>query len=58
MSNKGKGVSSKTHNEAQRNNYANQNNKNNGAYRAKQNNHANQCNPNNRAYNRDQKGSR
>ena len=43
-------VSSKTHTQAQRNNYANQNNPNNSAYRANQNNRSNQLNPNNPAY--------
>ena len=46
----GKGVSGKTHTQQQRDNYANQNNSNNSAYRANQNNHANQLNPNNSAY--------
>lgn len=43
-------VSGKSHNPQQLNHYANQNNQNNGAYRANQNNHANQLNPNNREY--------
>ena len=43
-------VSSKTHTPTQRNNYANQNNPNNSAYRANQNNRSNQLNPNNPAY--------
>ena len=47
---KGKGVSSKTHAKYQLNDYANQHNPNNPAYRARLNNHANQCNPNNRRY--------
>jgi len=47
---KGKGVSGNTHSQQQRNNYANQNNPNNSAYRANANNHSNQCNPNNSAY--------
>lgn len=47
---KGKGVSGNTHTQQQRNNYANQNNPNNSAYRANANNHSNQCNPNNSAY--------
>jgi len=44
------GVSGKTHTQQQLNNYANQNNPNNSAYRANQNNHSNQCNPNNNNY--------
>ena len=44
-------VSSNTHSKSQLNNYANQNNRNNSAYRANRNNHANQCNPNNKEYN-------
>ena len=47
---KGHGVSSKTHTQQQRDNYANQKNPNNSAYRANQNNHANQLNPNHSAY--------
>lgn len=47
---KGHGVSGKTHTAAQLNNYANQNNPNNAAYKANANNHSNQCNPNNSAY--------
>ena len=43
-------VSGKTHTQSQCNNYANQNNQNNSAYRANQNNHSNQMNPNNSAY--------
>ena len=58
MGNKEKGVSSKTHNKAQRNNYSDQNNPNNNAYRANQNNRSNQCNPNNKAYDGNQKGNR
>ena len=46
----GKGVSGKTHTQQQRDNYANQKNSNNSAYRANQNNHANQLNSNNSAY--------
>ena len=48
---KGHGVSGKTHTQQQLNNYANQNNPNNSAYRANSNNHSNQCNQNNSAYN-------
>lgn len=47
---KGKGVSSYTHTQPQRNSYANQCNPNNQAHQAAANNHANQCNPNNEAY--------
>lgn len=47
---KGKGVSSYTHTQQQRNNYSNQMNPNNGANRANANNHANQMNPNNSNY--------
>ena len=47
---KGRGVSSNTHTRQQCNDYSNQHNPNNAAYRANQNNHANQCNPNNQAY--------
>lgn len=43
-------VSGKTHTQAQLNNYANQHNPNNPAYRANVNNRANQLNPNNAAY--------
>ena len=43
-------VSGKTHTQQQLNNYSNQNNPNNAAYRANQNNHSNQCNPNNKNY--------
>lgn len=39
-------VSGNTHTQKQLNNYANQNNPNNPAYRANNNNHANQLNPN------------
>ena len=49
MAKKG-GVSGKTHTRKQLNDYANQHNPNNPAYRARLNNHANQCNPNNRRY--------
>ena len=44
------GVSGYTHTRGQLNNYANQHNSNNNAYRANNNNHANQCNPNNKNY--------
>ena len=47
---KGNGVSSNTHTQQQRDNYANQNNPNNSAHQANNNNHANQCNPNNANY--------
>lgn len=48
---KGKGgVSSYTHTQQQRNDYSNQNNPNNSAYRANANNHSNQLNPNNQRY--------
>ena len=47
---KGRGVSSKTHNKQQLNDYANQHNPNNPAYRAMLNNRANQLNPNNSRY--------
>ena len=42
-------VSGNTHTQQQLNNYANQRNSNNSAYRANNNNHANQLNPNNQA---------
>lgn len=44
-------VSGNTHTPQQLNNYANQRNSNNSAYRANNNNHANQLNPNNQNYN-------
>lgn len=48
---KGKGgVSSHTHTQQQRNNYANQHNPNNSAHRENANNHSNQLNPNNSRY--------
>lgn len=50
MNNKRGGVSGKTHTQQQLNNYANQNNPNNCAYRANNNSHSNQCNPNNKSY--------
>ena len=43
---KKRGVSGKTHTKRQLDDYANQHNPNNPAYRARLNNHANQCNPN------------
>ena len=46
---KGRGVSSYTHNRQQLNDYANQHNPNNHAFRDNLNNHANQSNPNNTA---------
>lgn len=45
-----KGVSDKTHTQAQRDHYANQHNPNNAAHKADRDNHANQLNPNNHAY--------
>lgn len=50
MANKPNGVSSYTHTQQQRNNYANQMNPNNRAHQANNNNHANQLNPNNSRY--------
>lgn len=47
---RGRGVSGRTHTQAQINNYANQHNPNNNAYKTNLNNHANQCNPNNSQY--------
>ena len=44
------GVSSYTHTQRQRDDYANQHNPNNKAYWANFDNHANQCNPNNERY--------
>ena len=44
------GISGYTHTQQQINNYANQCNPNNSAYRANNNNHSNQCNPNSSAY--------
>ncbi len=46
----GRGVSGHTHSRSRLDNYANQNNPNNNAYRANQDNHSNQCNPNNDEY--------
>lgn len=43
---KGNGSSGHNHTQQQRNDYANQNNPNNSAYRANSNNHSNQMNPN------------
>ena len=47
---KGHGVSGNNHQRGQLNNYANQMNPTNSAYKANSNNHANQMNPNNSAY--------
>ncbi len=47
---KGKGVSGYTHTKQQLNNYANQHNPNNSAYKANNDNRSNQCNPNNSRY--------
>ncbi|MBO4540037.1 MAG: hypothetical protein J5781_07135 [Clostridia bacterium] len=47
---KGHGVSSYTHTKQQLDNYANQHNPNNAAYKANKDNHSNQCNPNNKNY--------
>ena len=47
---KGHGVSSNTHTQHQRDDYANQNNPNNSAHQANNDNHSNQCNPNNDNY--------
>jgi len=46
---KGK-VSGKTHSQVQLNDWANQNNPNNSAYRANANNHSNQMNPNHKTH--------
>ena len=46
---KGK-ISGKTHTQAQLNNWANQNNPNNKAFRANANNHSNQLNPNHKTH--------
>ncbi len=43
-------TSGNTHTQNQMNNYANQHNPNNSAYRANNNNHSNQLNPNNQNY--------
>ena len=45
-----KKISGKTHTKEQLDNWANQNNPNNPAYRANLNNHANQMNPNNKTH--------
>lgn len=45
-------VSSKTHTKVQLDDYSNQNNPNNKAYRSNHNNHSNQLNPNNSLYKR------
>lgn len=60
MAKNGRGVSDKTHTQSQRDNYANQHNPNNSAYKSNLNNHANQCNPNNSVYynSRNSKGKR
>ena len=50
MKKSGRGVSQNTHTKPQRDNYANQHNPNNKAYKANWDNHSNQCNPNNIAY--------
>lgn len=47
---KGHGVSSYTHTQQQRDDYANQHNPNNHAYWDDRDNHSNQCNPNNDEY--------
>lgn len=49
-------VSGNTHTQNQLNNYANQHNTNNSAYRANMNNHSNQLNPNNQNYNNTKSG--
>ncbi len=49
-------VSGQTHTQKQLNNYANQNNPNNSAYRANNNNHSNQLNPNNQNYKNEKSG--
>ena len=45
-----KKVSSKTHTREQLNDWANQHNSNNKAYKTNLDNHSNQMNPNNKAY--------
>lgn len=45
------GVSGYTHNQSQRDHYANQHNPNNDAWKANNDNHSNQLNPNNEKYN-------
>ena len=52
MSKSGRGVSGHTHTQSQRDNYANQHNPNNSAYKADHDNHSNQCNPNNEEFHR------
>ncbi len=47
---KGRGVSRGSHNQVQRDNYANQNNPNNSVHQANNDNHADQMNPNNENY--------
>ena len=47
---KGHGVSVYTHTKQQLDDYANQHNPNNAAYKANKDNHSNQCNPNNPKY--------
>ncbi len=47
---RGKKVSGKTHTKEQLDNWANQNNPNNKAYRSNANNHANQLNPNRKTH--------
>ena len=49
-------VSGNTHTQNQLNNYANQHNTNNSAYRANMNNHSNQLNPNSQNYNNTKSG--
>ena len=48
-------ISGKTHTKEQLDNWANQNNPNNKAYRANVNNRSNQLNPNNKAHQAKQK---
>ena len=51
-------ISGKTHTKEQLDNWANQNNPNNNAYRANVNNRSNQSNPNNKAHQAKQKSRR
>lgn len=51
-------VSGNTHTQKQLNNYANQHNPNNPAYRANMNNHSNQLNPNNQNCNNNTKSGK
>ncbi len=51
-------VSGKTHTKEQLDNWANQNNPNNKAYRANNNNHANQKNPNHKSHQAIHQGDR